>query len=70
MVQWHPTILSKIALVPQRTMASYAHAGLGDGYKEGDFVVMLKGCGVQGQTSCEQESKWYWNRFQERLAAS
>ena len=69
-MQWHPTILSKIALVPQRTIASYAHANLGDVYKEGDFVVMLKGCSVSGETSCENESKWYWKKFQQNLAAS
>lgn len=69
-MQWHPTILSKIALVPQRAIASYAHNNLGDGYHEGDFVVMLKGCAITGEGSCEKESHWYWKRFQESLAAS
>jgi len=66
-VQWHPTVLSKLALVPQRTMASYAHTNLGEGYREGDFVVMLKECTVTGESSCEKESQWYWQRFRELI---
>ena len=56
--------------MPQRTIASYAHFNMGDQYKEGDFVVLLKGCTIKGETSCEKESGWYWNKFQENLAAS
>lgn len=69
-MQWHPTILSQIGLVPQRTLASYTHTNLGDGYREGDFVAMLKGCAMHGDASCEKESQWYYKRFQEALAAA
>ncbi|KAF4121970.1 mannan polymerase II complex MNN11 subunit [Geosmithia morbida] len=58
MVQWHPTILSKVALVPQRKMAAYVYSNLGDAYQEGDFVAMLTGCSPQGENSCEKVSEW------------
>lgn len=58
-VQWHPTILSKLALVPQRTFAAYSKAELGDAYQKGDFVVMLPDCKQTGPQSCEAESKQY-----------
>ena len=69
-MQWHPTIFSRIALVPQRTIASYTHTQLGDGYQEGDFVAMFKGCSISGDSSCEKESQWYWEKFQQAMAAA
>ncbi|GAB0134260.1 hypothetical protein EsDP_00002639 [Epichloe bromicola] len=62
-VQWHPTILSKLALVPQRTLASYSQSSLGDQYQEGDFVVVFAGCTQNGQQSCQTESSHYWERM-------
>ncbi|KAI9155408.1 alpha-1,2-galactosyltransferase [Paramyrothecium foliicola] len=58
-VQWHPTILSRLALVPQRTIASYTRTDLGDVYQSGDFVVMFPDCDEVGDQSCEAESKHY-----------
>lgn len=58
-VQWHPTVLSKLALVPQRTFAAYSKAELGDSYQKGDFVVLFPDCKPTGPQSCETESKRY-----------
>ncbi|KAF7563096.1 hypothetical protein G7046_g1035 [Stylonectria norvegica] len=62
-VQWHPTILSKLALVPQRSIASYTRTDLGTPYQDGDFVVMFPGCAKQGLESCEEESKFFQGKL-------
>jgi mannan polymerase II complex MNN11 subunit len=63
MVQWHPTILSKIALIPQRQLGTYTRGNLGEGYQDGDFVVVFAGCSPTGQNSCEQEAEPYYKAF-------
>lgn len=69
-VQWHPTILSKLALVPQRTMNSYNKGDTETGaYKDGDFVIRFPGCDQPGR-SCQGEaepfSKHWKTAFRER----
>lgn len=59
-VQWHPTILTKLALIPQRTLNTYntniASRGGADAlYQDGDFVVRLVGCDTDAARSCEGE---------------
>lgn len=68
-VQWHPTILSKLALVPQRILSSYSRPGLGDGYQDGDFVVMLEGCAPSGEASCDTEAAKYAETWRGKLGA-
>ncbi|KAK3110246.1 putative alpha-1,6-mannosyltransferase mnn11 [Teratosphaeriaceae sp. CCFEE 6253] len=76
-VQWHGTILAKLALVPQRTMNSYtreaggASAGEDGLYHEGDFTANFHGCQRDGARDCEQEmaplmTRWKELRDQER----
>lgn len=67
-VQWHPTILSKIALVPQRTMASYIRSNLGAGYEEGDFIAMFTGCTASGEFNCEDIAMPFFKKWQELIA--
>jgi mannan polymerase II complex MNN11 subunit len=62
-VQWHPTILSKLALVPQRTIASYTRVELGESYQDGDFVVVFPGCPWGTPAACEAESRQYVERW-------
>ncbi|KAL7920431.1 glycosyltransferase family 34 protein [Trichoderma austrokoningii] len=62
-VQWHPTILSKLALVPQRTLGPYTRTDQGDAYQDGDFVVYFWGCAKSGQGSCETESSSYYRKW-------
>lgn len=56
-MQWHPTILSNLALVPQRTFNSYS-TGKDDKalYKEGDFVIHFKDCEKE---ACEVAARTY-----------
>ncbi|KAN0113010.1 glycosyltransferase family 34 protein [Hyaloscypha variabilis] len=57
-VQWHPTILSKLALIPQRIMNAYSKAdAAGDGtYKDGDLVIRFAGCDKGGR-DCAAEAE-------------
>lgn len=63
-VQWHSTVLSKLALVPQRTMNSYTQ-GQGEAkYQDGDFVAHLHGCDIGGSSrSCESEAIPLYEHF-------
>lgn len=66
-MQWHPTILSKIALVPQRTMASYTRNNLGAGYEDGDFIAMFAGCTPNGEYNCEDTARPYFKKWQDAV---
>ncbi|KAL8850418.1 MAG: hypothetical protein Q9221_004650 [Calogaya cf. arnoldii] len=59
-VQWHPTILTKLAIIPQRLLNTYntdipSRGGAAALYKEGDFVVRLVGCDTDPNRNCEKE---------------
>ncbi|KAH7160725.1 galactosyl transferase GMA12/MNN10 family-domain-containing protein [Dactylonectria macrodidyma] len=69
-VQWHPTILSKLALVPQRTIASYGRNKEGNSYRDGDFVALLVDCHPTGPNSCDKQSQSYLNQLQVKAAAA
>ncbi|PNS16935.1 hypothetical protein CAC42_4899 [Sphaceloma murrayae] len=59
-VQWHGTILSRLALVPQRTMNSYIEGQKSGIYTEGDFIANFEGCekrSVQSDLSPEERRK-------------
>ncbi len=65
-VQWHPTILSKLALVPQRIMNSYSKSdNTTSTYTEGDFVVRLNGCEQGGERNCETEAEPFLKKWRE-----
>ncbi len=63
-VQWHPTILSKMAIVPQRIINSYSHALTGERYMEGELVVRFPGCQKTGDNSCENEAEPWLPQWQ------
>lgn len=69
-VQWHPTILSKLALVPQRTIASYGRNKEGNSYRDGDFVALLIDCHPTGPNSCDKQSQSYLNQLRTKAAAA
>lgn len=57
-VQWHPTILSKLVIIPQRTINAYIKGGPADEsglYKDGDFVIRFVGCETGGR-DCIKEA--------------
>ncbi|KAJ4414290.1 putative alpha-1,6-mannosyltransferase mnn11 [Gnomoniopsis sp. IMI 355080] len=59
-VQWHPTILSKLALVPQRILNSYAKPDKGEEYQNGDLAVRFPKCAkAHKHPSCETEAEPY-----------
>ncbi|KAB8239392.1 putative alpha-1,6-mannosyltransferase subunit [Aspergillus alliaceus] len=69
-VQWHPTILARLALVPQRTINAYskdsAGAGINGNYKDGDLVIRFFGCDTDTKRSCEKEMDPYWRLWTKR----
>ncbi|KAL5890059.1 putative alpha-1,6-mannosyltransferase mnn11 [Pyricularia oryzae] len=58
-VQWHPTILSKLAIVPQRYINSYNTGDSGESYQAGDMVVRFPACSKVGYPACEAEAAKY-----------
>lgn len=71
-VQWHPTILTKLALVPQNLINSYgvdiaSRGGKEVMYKEGEFVVRLVGCELDSTRYCEKEFDMYYQQWKSYL---
>ena len=69
-MQWHPTILTRLALIPQRKINSYtvdieSRGGLKVTYQDNDFVVRAVGCERDSNRNCDREmDPWYhqwWN---------
>jgi len=64
LVQWHSTVLSRLALVPQRTLNSYTQGQGQEQYKDGDFVAHLHGCDKDAvRRSCESEALPLYEHF-------
>ncbi|KAI9862583.1 MAG: hypothetical protein M1830_006174, partial [Pleopsidium flavum] len=68
-VQWHPTILTKLALVPQRIMNAYpgpltGHEG-SHLFEEEDFVIRFAGCETNATRSCEKEMEPYYYKWKQ-----
>lgn len=68
-MQWHPTILTRLALVPQRVMNAYHQIPPGqkggDVYQDDDFLVRFVGCEVDASRSCEKEMEGYYKKWKE-----
>ncbi|KAL8697443.1 MAG: hypothetical protein Q9201_007127 [Fulgogasparrea decipioides] len=67
-VQWHPTILTKLALIPQRLLNSYnvdiaSRGGKDAMYKDGEFIVRLVGCEADPNRNCEKEFEAYYDKL-------
>ncbi|KAI5304865.1 hypothetical protein KEM56_005791 [Ascosphaera pollenicola] len=67
-VQWHPTMLAKLALVPQRIINAYAGQAPTPGpdglYREGDLVIRFLGCDQIGANrNCEAEMMPYYTNW-------
>ncbi|KAK9333295.1 galactosyl transferase GMA12/MNN10 family-domain-containing protein [Lipomyces starkeyi] len=60
LAQWHPTVLSKMAIIPQRIFNAYPN-GVGESmYQDGDFVASLSGCDTP-ERSCLREFERLWD---------
>ncbi|KAF2723980.1 glycosyltransferase family 34 protein [Polychaeton citri CBS 116435] len=69
-VQWHGTILARLALIPQRVFNSYTYSSDKSGssdtlYQEGDFVANFHGCQRDGTRNCEDEMRPLITRWRE-----
>ncbi|KAI5295740.1 hypothetical protein KEM52_000397 [Ascosphaera acerosa] len=67
-VQWHPTMLAKLALIPQRIINAYAGQAPTPGadglYHEGDLVIRFLGCDQVGANrNCEAEMLPYYQKW-------
>ena len=56
-MQWHPTILAKLALVDQRVLNAYSQGEHGATYQPGDLAVRFYEC--QSPQDCEKEAEQY-----------
>jgi len=61
-VQWHGTILAKLAMVPQNLLNAYANgpASQNGQFSEGDLVANFPGCD-RDERNCMDEQKPYWD---------
>ena len=57
LVQWHGTVLARMAIVPQRVMNAYTKGNNNQLYVDGDYVAHMHGCNVVGSgRSCDTEA--------------
>ncbi|KXJ96564.1 galactosyl transferase GMA12/MNN10 family-domain-containing protein [Microdochium bolleyi] len=69
-VQWHQTVLSRLAILPQNLISSYSTAKSGKAYKDGDLVVLFKGCSGIGSGSCTSQAKMYKEKTESSTGAA
>ncbi|OAX78517.1 hypothetical protein ACJ72_07176 [Emergomyces africanus] len=67
-IQWHPTLLAKLALIPQRILNSYtteSNSLMPDSlYNDGDFVVRFLGCDdPKPKKACEEQMEIFWTKW-------
>ncbi|EUC50411.1 glycosyltransferase family 34 protein [Bipolaris oryzae ATCC 44560] len=64
-VQWHGTILAKLAMVPQNLLNSYALGPANERngrFQDGDLVAVFPGCDKNGR-DCAVEQQAYWAKL-------
>lgn len=76
-VQWHPTILAKLVLVPQRVMNAYNIRVADENgkvstekdvlWQEGDFLVRFAECETTKERNCEDEMRLYYKKWMEEV---
>ncbi|KAJ5823164.1 hypothetical protein N7447_005504 [Penicillium robsamsonii] len=69
-MQWHPTVLARTVLVPQRILGSYSSdssgASLDGTYKDGDFVIQFRGCVDTQGRDCAHELEPYYKLWEKK----
>ena len=70
-MQWHPTILTKLALIPQRTINSYTaeistRGGAKVTFQEDDFIARAVGCEKDAGRSCEGELELWYEKWRKQ----
>lgn len=73
-VQWHPTLLAKLAIIDQRMINSYNYKSpekstpaFDSMWQPGDLVVNLKGCESRDR-SCEAEMEHYFEEWKREVS--
>ncbi|KAJ5635756.1 uncharacterized protein N7484_009069 [Penicillium longicatenatum] len=67
-MQWHPTVLARTAIVPQRVLNAYSKDSYGAGpdgtYTDGDFIIRFPGCDKAQAKGCVEMESYYmlWQR--------
>lgn len=82
-IQWHPTLLAKLAVVDQRLLNSYDYDSkqsenelMTDApprrhdskWQPGDLIINFKGCAEAKERNCEKEMKRYYTMWEETVA--
>ncbi|KAI1846454.1 hypothetical protein JX265_005022 [Neoarthrinium moseri] len=68
-VQWHPTVLSKLAILPQRLFNSYNKPKHGRVFEAGDLAVRFAGCTKgAGENNCVDEAKRFSSQWRKAFA--
>jgi len=82
-IQWHPTILAKLAVVDQRLLNSYNYESQqseaestidvpsrqhDSKWQPGDLVINFKGCVEAEERVCEKEMEQYYKIWEETVA--
>ncbi|KAJ5908811.1 hypothetical protein N7495_001493 [Penicillium taxi] len=62
-LQWHPTVLARTALVPQRVINAYSKdspgAAVNGTYQEGDFILRFPRCDSTETGDCAEAEAYY-----------
>ncbi|KAL4803638.1 galactosyl transferase GMA12/MNN10 family-domain-containing protein [Aspergillus unguis] len=70
-VQWHSTVLARLALIPQRVINAYSKdspgAGVDGTYRDSDLIVRFFGCDTDAQRNCEREMAPYYDLWAKSL---
>ncbi|KAI1210310.1 glycosyltransferase family 34 protein [Annulohypoxylon truncatum] len=69
-VQWHPTILSKLAIIPQHIINAYNSNDHGAQYKDGDIAVVFAHCSDTGDKSCAKEAERFSQQWRTSFSRS
>ncbi|OJD23293.1 hypothetical protein ACJ73_05352 [Blastomyces percursus] len=67
-IQWHPTLLAKLALIPQRILNSYTTDSpslMSDSlFNDGDFIARFLGCDApKPKKTCEDQMEIFWTKW-------
>ncbi|KAK4135638.1 glycosyltransferase family 34 protein [Trichocladium antarcticum] len=69
-VQWHPTVLAKLAIVDQDVINAYSKKTNGVEYKDGDIAVRLAECAAVGPEACEAEAQSFVQQWRKAFRNS
>ncbi|KAF7720013.1 Mannan polymerase II complex GMA12 subunit [Penicillium ucsense] len=62
-LQWHPTVLARTALIPQRTLNAYSKDSSGASpngtYRDGDLIISFPACDKAGTRDCQEFHAYY-----------